>query len=88
MTREEIAEVFPDVLFADGFDEAILGVVERCGQTPFVVYDADKCVDLLVKRDGLDIEAAHEHFSFNVSGAWVGENTPGFLWRKCGEESR
>ena len=29
MTREELAERDPDLLFADGFDEAILGVAER-----------------------------------------------------------
>jgi hypothetical protein len=30
-------------------------------------------------RDGMDDIEAIEYFDFNVSGAWVGENTPIFL---------
>ena len=71
----------PEALFADGFDEAIIGVAERCGQPTLVVYDADKCIDILMGRDGMDPEEAHEHFAFNVTGAWMGENTPLFMWR-------
>lgn len=80
MTREEIAEAYPDVLFADGFDAAIMGVVARPGQEPFVVYDSEKCIDIITEECG-DIEQALEHFHFNVSGGWVGPATPGFLWR-------
>jgi hypothetical protein len=29
MTREEIAEINPEALFCDGFDEAIIGMAER-----------------------------------------------------------
>lgn len=81
MRRRDIAAAFPEVLFADGFDEAIMGVIARPGQEPFVVYDASKCVQLLINRDGLDEIDAEEHFHFNVSGGWVGPHTPGFLWR-------
>lgn len=78
--RDAIAENHPDVLFADGdgFDGAILGVIERVGQPAFVVYDAQKIIECLM-RDGLSEEEAWEHFAFNITGAWVGPNTPGFL---------
>jgi hypothetical protein len=32
-------------------------------------------------KQGMDEEEAEEFFSFNTLGAWVGENTPLFLWR-------
>ncbi len=67
-----------ELLFAEGFDEAILGVSLRCGQTPYVLYDRDRCIDVLTGL-GLSLEDAEEHFSFNVSGSWVGEHTPGFV---------
>ena len=68
-----------DVLVADGFDSACLGVVERCGQPSILLYDAERCVRILMKRDKMTEEEAWEYFSYNVSGAWVGDGTPGWL---------
>jgi hypothetical protein len=34
-----------------------------------------------MQRDGMDLEDAVEHMDFNVTGAWVGEQTPMFLVR-------
>jgi len=85
MTRREwIEENEGGVLLADGFDEAILGVIRRPGQPPVVIYDREACIEILrrpaegcVRRRSW--EEAEEHFSFNVEGAWAGEGTPGFL---------
>ena len=82
--REWVAEWNPEALLADGFEDAIVGVAERCGQPTLVVYDAEACVHLLEAR-GLDYEEAAEFFSFNTSGAWMGEMTPLFMWRYRGE---
>ena len=74
---------FPDIniLRADGFDDCAIGIVERCGQAPFLVYDAAKIIQKLVKEsDGeMDYFEAQEYFDFNIAGAWVGEGTPGFI---------
>lgn len=83
--REWVAEQNPDALFADGLEEAILGIAERCSKAPLVVYDADKCIEILATRDGMSREEAEEFFHFNILGAWVGEGTPLFLWRKLEE---
>ena len=71
----------PEVLFADGFDDAILGFVERFGAPPVVLYNRDKCIEILMEQ-GMTFEEAHEHFDYNVVGAWVGDRTPAFatLW--------
>ena len=73
--RDRIADYAPDALLADGFDDAILGVAERCGQPTLVAYDRSRCIDILVAQ-GMDREEAEEYFEFNVAGAWVGEQTP------------
>lgn len=78
--RELVAGHNEDALFADGFDEAIMGVAERCGQPTLVVYDARLCIEIL-EGQGMTTEEASEFFSFNTLGAWMGENTPLFLWR-------
>jgi len=69
-----------DVLLADGFDAAFIGIVTRCGQPPIAIYDHARCVEVLV-ADGLTYEEAVEYMDFNVTGAWVGPSTPGFLVR-------
>lgn len=76
-----ISEYNPDALTADGFDEAIIGVAKRCGSQTVVVYDAELCITILMKRDGMTFDEASEFFSFNTLGAYVGENTPLFMWR-------
>jgi hypothetical protein len=75
-----LAEAAPDALLADGFEDAILGIVERVGQPAIVIYDREKCIEILM-ADGTDREEAEEYFEFNTSGAWVGNGTPGFLVR-------
>ena len=74
------------MLKANGFDEAVLGIGRRCGQEDILVYDFEKCVDVLVKRDGMTDEEAIEFLEFNTVGAWVGEQTPLFLYKTTLEE--
>lgn len=76
--KGEIAEVNESALFADGFDEALIGYVERVTQPPLALYDREKCIEILMKRDGMTRDEAVEFFEFNVIGAWMGENTPAF----------
>lgn len=87
MTREEWVALVGDeeLLFADGFDDAILGTATRCGQPTLVVYDRRKCLALLQMRDAITEEEAEEYFSFNVEGSWVGARTPIFLERFTSE---
>ena len=76
--KEEIAEVNPEALFADGFEGALLGYVQRFGMAPVPLYDCEKCIQILVARDGMERDEAAEYFEFNVLGAWMGEGTPAF----------
>jgi hypothetical protein len=78
--REVLAEIDEEILMADGFDDAVIGYAQRCGQPALVVYDRDKCIEVLMK-DGMTHEEAEEYFEFNVVGSWVGERTPLFLCR-------
>jgi len=76
MTKlEQITEWYSDEEFlsADGFEEAIIGISDSK-----LVYSTTKCLDILMKRDGMDELEAQEYFDFNVSGAYMGEKTP--IW--------
>lgn len=69
-----------DVLLADGFEAAFLGLADRFGwSSPVAVYDRTACIRILVERDGMTHEQAVECFEFNTLGSWVGEQTPIFL---------
>jgi len=71
-----ITEEYPDLLTLDGFDEAILGVVERIGLL-VVCYDRNKIIQIL-KRD-MNEEEAWEYYQFNILDAYMGESTPVYL---------
>jgi hypothetical protein len=82
MTTAEVLEAVADyddeLLLADGFEEALLGVIEGCARPAVACYDYDECVRILVAR-GMEESDAVEYFNFNVAGAYVGETTPMFL---------
>ncbi len=79
MTREELAEQYDDLLFADGFDEAILGVGARFS-SDVVIYSYEKVIEILCRE--MDLEEAEEFFQFNIVGAYVGEATPVFMYAR------
>ena len=80
MTREEIAENYPEllVLNPEYFDEAILGVASRIN-TVAVCYSESKIIEILMREDGMDYDEAFEYYQFNIIGAWMGEHTPVYL---------
>ena len=67
---------------ADGFDEAKIGVMRRAGQQDIIiVYDFQRCVDVLMEREGWTDEEAEEWMETNVVCAWMGDGTPGFVYK-------
>lgn len=78
MTMDELAELNPEALTADGFEDAIIGVTVNHHHPVVVVYDYRKCVETLVSQ-GLSEEDAVEHLDFNTLGAYVGKNGPLYM---------
>jgi len=70
-----IIENYPDETFliADGFDQAVIGVDIHSMR---LIYSVSKCIEIL--EEDMSTEDAIEHFDYNVSGAYVGEQTP--IW--------
>lgn len=80
LTKAEFKEIAEEneLLLMDGYDDCIVGLVERFGQPTIVCYNRDKVLEKLV-LDGMTAEEAEEWFDFNQLGAWVGDHTPCFL---------
>ena len=71
-----------NVLLMDGYDDCVIGILERFGMEPVVLYDKDKVIEKIMKeRPGGSYEEAVEHYEFNQLGGWHGDKTPGFLVR-------
>tara|TARA_R110002110_G_scaffold100573_1_gene256235 strand:+ start:1539 stop:1802 length:264 start_codon:yes stop_codon:yes gene_type:complete len=74
--REELAESYSDdLLFADGYDNAIVGVCVGF-DSGRVVYSVSKMIDICMKDAEMTHEDSVEWLEFNTFGAYVGENTP------------
>lgn len=68
----------PEVIMADGLSDAFICVAEVNGHD-CCVYDRDKVVGILMKRDKMDSDMAWEYYEFNIAGAKVGPGTPLFI---------
>jgi len=74
MVENEVAPA--ELLFADGFDECILGLHwQTFNHETCVVYDRDKMLKKLMDDD-MTYEDALEYFDFNIAGAYAGPHTP------------
>jgi len=80
VNKKEIAEQYPELLIADGFDKAIIGV-SRTFNKLSIAYDTNKCIKILMNRDKMSREEAIEYFEYNVVGSYIGEHTPSFIER-------
>lgn len=76
---DRASELNEEALACDGFESCIMGVATRYGMDSVLAYDYDKCLALLISRDGMTYEEASEFFEFNVIGAWMGAGTPVFV---------
>ena len=74
------------MLKADGFDDAVIGFGSRCGSEDVIVYDAEKCIEILVRDHDMDPDEALDYFSFNTLGSYVGKLTPVFVWQRSMKE--
>ena len=63
----------------DGFDEAIIGIIESYNQELRMVYDKEKCIDIITENGITDYDVALEYFEFNILGAYMGPSTPCFF---------
>jgi len=86
LTAEQIKEKAESteepVIFYDEYDDALIGLTDSWsggGRPTRAVYCYEKCIDILMKRDGMDYEGAMEWMEYNTLGACHGPHTPVFV---------
>jgi hypothetical protein len=78
LMKEMCSEFNSEALFADGFDESIIGIDTK-GR---VTYSLSKIIQTLMNRDGMTEEEAREFFYFNIDGSYVGDYTPIYIYEE------
>jgi hypothetical protein len=73
----ENAQVPTGILLADGLDEGVVGYATVDGYER-VIYDYDACVSIFMKNNGWTYDEAAEWMDHNVVSAYVGSQTP--IW--------
>ena len=73
---KRIIEANPDgeLLKADGFDDAVIGITTQ----GVLVYSVQKEINILVEKHSMWYPEAVDFFYYNVECAFVGEKTP--IW--------
>jgi len=70
------------MLKANGYDDAIIGpalIWHNNTRVEVLVYDAELIRNKLVS-EGMSGEEAREFIEFNIEGAYMGPDTPIFVW--------
>ena len=76
------------VMLYANYEDAFVGLGYQQYKGPIAIYDAKKCVEILIEEYMLDPDCesremaeqmAVEYFEYNSVGAWYGEGTPIFM---------
>ena len=81
LLHQRLAEVSgdPNLLFFDGFDEAVIGISHVFGTVPRVAYDIDRMLAILRERNSVDADGAAALFDANFARLNVGPYTPALV---------
>ena len=71
-----IEDAEEDVLIADGFDDAVMGIEHNSSR---LIYSVSLCIEILMD-EGMNMEDALDYFMYNVCGSYVGDLTPIWCW--------
>ncbi len=74
--KELLEKLDPNLLYADGFDDCILGLTFR-EEVPVILYSTQKVIRKL--ENDMSPPDAADYFYFNMDCAYVGARTPVFF---------
>ena len=69
---------YRSTLFADGFEDAIIGI-DTSDEPYRIVYCKTKMIEILMEGDDLSEEDAIDYLGFNTWCAYVGDGTPIYI---------
>ena len=80
LVNDWLTDIGEESLFADGFDDAIIGLsYDPLAGAYRVCYSIERCHECLVKDGEMSLDEAIEFFEYNVIGSYMGPETPIFV---------
>lgn len=86
MDLDELFENATGAIVLDGFNEAIIGIVEEFGNGPRILYSREKILEILQNRDEMSFQDAIDFYDFNILGMYAGEQNPVILYQTFNEK--
>lgn len=86
MDLDELFENATGAIVLDGFNEAIIGIVEEFGNGPRILYSREKILEILQNRDEMSFQDAIDFYDFNILGMYAGEQNPVILYQTLNEK--
>lgn len=68
-------ETEQNTIIYDNLDNALIGIGNQHTKPPIAIYSLRLIIETLI-NDGLTYEEAIEYTDYNITGAWLGEQTP------------
>lgn len=85
--RQWCEETEERTMFADGLDDAVIGITRDLPSGAYrVVYDIHRVVSILVNDQGMCYDEAMEHIEHNIAGTHLGPMTPVWSFLPAVEE--
>ena len=81
-TMKRVLDNFDDgdkLIVLHGFSDALVGISEKFGEEPRLVYSKSRIVEILMEEDEMTEDEAVEHFYYNIIGTYMGKGTPTFI---------
>ena len=80
LVNDWLADIGETSIFADGFDDAIIGLsYDPLAGSYRVCYSIGSCHECLMKDGDMSLDEAIEYFEYNVIGSYMGPETPIFV---------
>lgn len=80
LVNDWLTDIGEESLFADGFDDAIIGLsYDPLAGAYRVCYSIGSCHECLMKYGEMSLDEAIEYFEYNVIGSYMGPDTPIFV---------
>ena len=80
LVNDWLTDIGEESLFADGFDDAIIGLsYDPLAGAYRVCYSIERCHECLMKYGEMSLDEAIEYFEYNVIGSYMGPDTPIFV---------
>ena len=88
LTEYLINSLEEGTIILDGLNDCIVGTTTNHLGKEVLVYSVDRILEVLRVRDNMECEEALEFFFYNISGAYLGDTNPIYLFNELNQKEK